>query len=432
MWYGMVDIARTALLPRQFRSPGLASRVADAARPEGGSASMPAEELRVSLRASEFWALRDVSFTLRRGECMGVMGHNGAGKSTLFSVLSGIYGPTEGRVTVRGRLQALIALGAGFHPALTGRENIYINASIFGLNGREIDAIFEEVVDFSELGDFIDMPVKNYSSGMFVRLGFSVAIHLKPDVLLIDEVLSVGDLAFQNKSFARVKKLIDAGTPVLFVSHYPQAVESVCNRALWLERGRVRMMGGVPEVVGAYVESMVRHRASGPEADPSLQPIRITRVELLGDGVLAPERVISGRPVTVRLHYVCDRAIDAPYFAFSWHRPGAASWEIARCSMADDAIVYPIASGFGAVDCLVETSGLMPGPYVLRCGIIRSQTRTTGQSEYQEFFEGASLWVEGTPQGIGRPGLLRGTMHEQPPYLIPHQWKPPVRAEASP
>jgi len=270
MWYGLVDVARAVAIPHQFRSSNLEARLRDAQAPVPDAmpnnpipVHVPGSRLEEGLRTSEFWALRDVSFNIKPGECVGIVGHNGAGKSTLFSVLSGIYGPTEGRVTIRGRLQALIALGAGFHPALSGRENIYINASILGLKQKEIDALLDRIIDFSGLGEFVDMPVKNYSSGMLVRLGFSVAAHLEPDIMLIDEVLAVGDAAFQQKCQEFSRNLASSGKTVVIVTHNMVVIQSICTRCLWFGQGQLIEDGEPQGTVRRYKEHMVEKYKAG-------------------------------------------------------------------------------------------------------------------------------------------------------------------------
>ncbi len=189
------------------------------------------------LRPSEFWAVKDVSFELRRGECLGLIGHNGAGKSTLLKILNGLIRPDEGKITMHGRIGALIELGAGFNPILTGRENIYNNGAVLGFSKKEIDAKLEAIIEFSEIGDFIDTPVQNYSSGMKVRLGFAVAAQMEPDVLIIDEVLAVGDIGFRVKCLNRIHELL-ANSAVIFVSHSMPAVARICTRGIVLKGGK--------------------------------------------------------------------------------------------------------------------------------------------------------------------------------------------------
>ena len=206
-----------------------------------------------ALRYDEFWASNDISFELRRGECLGLVGRNGAGKTTLLRMLNGLIKPDRGRIELRGRVGALIALGAGFNPILTGRENIYINASILGISKSEIDQSIDGIVEFAELNEFIDAPVQSYSSGMQVRLGFSIATTLKPDVLLLDEVLAVGDTAFRAKCFERIGKII-SGTGVIFVSHDENQIARICDRVLVLERGSVKYLGPTREGLRLYRE----------------------------------------------------------------------------------------------------------------------------------------------------------------------------------
>lgn len=194
------------------------------------------------LREKEFWAVHDVSFELRRGECIGLIGHNGAGKSTLLKVLNGLYAPDKGQITMRGKIGALIELGAGFNPILTGRENIYNNAAILGFTRQEVEAKMDSIIAFSEIEKFLDTPVKNYSSGMKVRLGFAVAAHLQPDVLIIDEVLAVGDLGFILKCFKKIDELLP-NTAVIFVSHNMPQVSRICNEVILLENGKVKYQG---------------------------------------------------------------------------------------------------------------------------------------------------------------------------------------------
>lgn len=202
----------------------------------------------------DFWALRDVSFTVEPGHPMGIVGHNGSGKSTLLKMLTGILKPTTGRVQVAGRIGALIEVGAGFHPDLTGRENVYLNGSILGLSRREIDRKLDAIVSFANLEQFIDTPVKRYSSGMYMRLGFSVAAHTDPDVMLIDEVLAVGDTLFQRKCMRKLKEFVHQGGAVVFVSHAMSYVAELCPTCVWLDRGQVRFVGPTEDAVDQYME----------------------------------------------------------------------------------------------------------------------------------------------------------------------------------
>ena len=423
MYYGLVEISRAAFLPSKYRSEHLYERVSDVVNQAPQPISMP------PLRRSEFWALQNISFELRQGECIGVVGHNGAGKSTLFSVLSGIYGPTMGRVEIRGRLQALIALGAGFHPQLTGRENVYINSAVYGLTTRQIDKVFDDIVGFAAIGDFLDMPVKHYSSGMLVRLGFSVAVHLKPDVMIVDEVLAVGDLTFQNESFKKIRSMIDDGIPMLFVSHHPQAVEMVATRAMWLDHGQLKEQGDVASVLRSYVDYMRKDQAkpviAGASAEAAdLYPIMITEVWLEDGQGSKCERVDHGQAVTVAMRYQCRTAVSSPFFTVGLRRQNALATDFTKACMLEDDIHNEFVPGSGIVRCRLETTHLTLGPFEVRCAIRRNATQTAGQTHYQEPFTAATLIIEGTPAGIGRPGVLntftlQGAM---PPTLTPHAW----------
>lgn len=240
------------------------------------------------LRPKEFWAVHDVSFELKRGECLGLIGRNGAGKTTLLKMLNGLIKPDAGRIEMRGRVGALISLGAGFNPILTGRENIYVNASVLGLTKKETDAKLDEIIDFAEIGDFIDTPVQNYSSGMAVRLGFAVASSLDPDILLVDEVLAVGDLGFRYKCFQRISSLMDRAA-VIFVSHDMASVARLSNRIMLLGQGQILMFSDdCPAVIQRY-NSLFQNRgqiqAGTGEVDVS--DIRILPVSRsMEDGVL--------------------------------------------------------------------------------------------------------------------------------------------------
>lgn len=204
----------------------------------------------------EFWALREISFSIPKGKVVGILGKNGAGKSTLLQIICGTLSPTQGTVEVRGRVAALLELGSGFNPEFTGLENVYLNGQILGLSKPEIDAKLQSILDFADIGDFVQQPVKTYSSGMFARLAFSVAVNVEPDLLIVDEALSVGDAWFQHKSMARMRQLMESGCSVLFVSHSIDAVRALCDEAIWLEQGRVKMQGNITDVTNAYMNDI--------------------------------------------------------------------------------------------------------------------------------------------------------------------------------
>ena len=260
----------------------------------------------------ELWALRDVGFHVRPGEAFGIVGPNGSGKSTLLKLIAGIFAPSTGELHVGGRVGSLIELGAGFHPEFTGVENVYLNASIYGLKREYVDRHLDEIVGFAELEDFADVPVRTYSSGMYMRLGFSVAMHVQPDVLLLDEVLAVGDEAFQQKCFGRIADFKRAGGTIVFVSHDASAVERVCDRAIMLDQGRVVEEGPAVEVVSAYHRRLVRR-----EADPvsrrdgaGPQRCRVHEVRLVaGDGSVR-DRVTEGEPLVLEVWLYAENGLE--------------------------------------------------------------------------------------------------------------------------
>jgi ABC-2 type transport system ATP-binding protein len=257
-------------------------------------------------RGQTMQALREVDFRVRQGECLGVLGHNGSGKSTLLKIMAGTLQPTVGRIRVRGRLAALLELGAGFHPDLTGRENIHLNASILGFDRDHVDAIFDDIVDFAELEDFVDLQVKYYSSGMTARLGFAVATHLEPDILLVDEVLAVGDEAFQDKCMARVHRFRSLGRTLVIVSHSPASLRELCDRAVVLERGRLLHDGDVDQAVEVYRSAV---------HDPSRRSVgaHIGDHDAGTGRVLHPHEQGQARPVELLSAHVVDGGTEVPF-----------------------------------------------------------------------------------------------------------------------
>lgn len=217
------------------------------------------------LRKEEFWAVDNVSFEVKKGETLGIIGPNGAGKTTILKMLNGIFWPDKGKITVKGKVGALIAVGAGFHPMLSGRENIYLNAAIMGMSKKEVDERFDNIVEFADIGDFLDTPVKFYSSGMFVRLGFSVAIHCDPDVLLVDEILSVGDVGFQNRCFNKIGELKKKGSTIILVSHNMHKVSTYAEKVILLNKGKARYFNDVAEGIGEYTNLFISKSDFGIE-----------------------------------------------------------------------------------------------------------------------------------------------------------------------
>ncbi|MFL5798804.1 MAG: ABC transporter ATP-binding protein [Actinomycetota bacterium] len=269
-------------------------------------------------RAEEFWALKDVSFEVPEGSTMGLIGPNGSGKSTLLRIIAGILRPSEGRVVTRGRIAALLELGAGFHPELTGRENVYLNASILGLSRSEADAVFASVVEFAELEDFIDTQLKFYSSGMVVRLGFSVAVHVDPQILLIDEVLAVGDEAFQRKCLARIEQFQREGRTIVFVTHAADLVRQVCDQAVMLEKGAIRVAGEPDNVVREFRLFMLRDDLAYA-TDQGTRELEIVSASLIREDGSSGERATVGETLTLQVDLKASRPIDDPVISFALH-----------------------------------------------------------------------------------------------------------------
>jgi ABC-type polysaccharide/polyol phosphate transport system ATPase subunit len=264
-------------------------------------------------RSRDLWALRDVDLAVEPGESFGIVGRNGSGKSTLLKLIAGIFAPTTGELAVGGRVGSLIEIGAGFHPDFTGVENVYLNAAIYGLKRGYVDQHLDEIIEFAELEQFKDAPVRTYSSGMYMRLGFSVAMHIQPDVLLLDEVLAVGDEAFQHKCFARIADYQRAGGTIIFVSHDPGSVERVCDRAIMLEHGRVLEEGAAGEVVRAYHRRLV----TGPtEASAARNGgaaggrCRIHEVKALAGDGSARDRFTEGEPMALEVWLWSEQEIE--------------------------------------------------------------------------------------------------------------------------
>jgi lipopolysaccharide transport system ATP-binding protein len=259
-------------------------------------------------KSEDFWALRDVNFEVRRGETLGIIGRNGAGKSTLLKVLSRITDPTEGRVTIAGRVASLLEVGTGFHPELTGRENIFLNGAVLGMSRAEIRRKFDEIVAFAEVEAFLDTPVKRYSSGMYVRLAFAVAAHLEPEILIVDEVLAVGDAEFQKKCLGKMSEVASGGRTVLFVSHNMSAVATLCSRSAVLDAGRLSTYSDTTTAISSYLRQL-----GAPDAGDQLQTRRpawaapwIRSVSLLDNGGAPRDIYAPGEPITVRMDFASE------------------------------------------------------------------------------------------------------------------------------
>ena len=317
-------------------------------------------------RYDDFWALQDVSFDIPEGSTFGIIGSNGSGKSTLLKCLAGILSPDKGSLTVKGRLSALLELGAGFHPDLSGRENVHLNGAILGMKSSEIVQRFDDIVDFAGIGAFIDTPVKNYSSGMVVRLGFAIAANVEPDVLLIDEVLAVGDSLFQQRCYEKIENFRQDGRTIVLVSHGLSQVEQLCKTVAWLEKGELKGLGDGYQIVSEYeskshnakkrVEGDIGERWGTGEAD-------ITKVELLDSSLTPQDMLITGRPVVIRIHLNAHTPItDAVVGIRITHLHGTNVW---GTNTKRRAFSLPKLFGEHWVDLEINSLPLLEGTYDL-------------------------------------------------------------------
>ena len=321
----------------------------------------------VSATRSTIWALEDVSFEIRQGEMVGIIGRNGAGKSTLLKILSRITKPTRGRAQIHGRVGSLLEVGTGFHYELTGRENVFLSGAILGMRREEIKRKFDQIVDFAEVDKFIDTPVKHYSSGMYMRLAFAVAAHLDPDILMVDEVLSVGDFSFQRKCFAYTKTLLERNATVIFVSHNMFTVTAMCDRVIYLVDGQVRLDGAAEEAIPLYEqESRLREAtrlSSNGNGYSQEQPISVTDLTLL-DQSGNPRRVFDyGERMRIRLQFQADQPVKNPNFVVAFIR----SDNVACCNYVSgvDGLCLPQICGAGTVEVLTPPLRLVSDLYSL-------------------------------------------------------------------
>ncbi|MCC6493231.1 MAG: ABC transporter ATP-binding protein [Pirellulales bacterium] len=337
-----------------------------------------------------FWALRDVSFDVAEGEVLGVIGRNGAGKSTLLKILSRITEPTSGRAVIRGRVSSLLEVGTGFHPELSGRENIYMNGTILGMRKREIDRKLDEIIDFSGVEQFLDTPIKRYSSGMKVRLAFSVAAHLEPEILIIDEVLAVGDADFQKKCLGKMQDVAQGGRTVLFVSHNMAAVSHLCTRCMTLESGKLFTLGTTEEVIASYLMQFEAEHASTRQLRDKTSgrtgsgEVRCDKVELLSANGERTTAFPMGSDIKVRVwlrartgRHLCSVAVGI----FNRH---AARVAVLHSKDTAQRVFQVGSSNFTAVDCSIKSPNLMPGTYRLNLGVQNPDSR-----QLLDFVEGA-------------------------------------------
>jgi ABC-2 type transport system ATP-binding protein/lipopolysaccharide transport system ATP-binding protein len=328
--------------------------------------------------ADQFWALRDISFEVPRGSTYGLIGHNGSGKSTMLKLLASIHRPTSGNVLAAGRVSSMIELGAGFHPELSGRENIFLNGSILGMTRKQIDASLEEIIEFSGIpGQFIDAPVKVYSSGMYVRLGFAIAVNLDPEILLIDEIVAVGDEDFQRKCFDHLYKLRRKGVTICFVSHSLPLVQTLCDHALWLDHGQMKAEGKALSVVDSYLREVNRAEASrlgdADELDDSrsrrgTREITISKLEFLDASGTASPIGTTGEALTIRMHYDVHDPVDEPVFGLAFHHESGT--HVSGPNSREGGVMTGTPTGAGHVDFQMDRLLLQPGAYVVSAAVV--------------------------------------------------------------
>jgi homopolymeric O-antigen transport system ATP-binding protein len=374
----------------------------------------------------EYWALKDVSFTVPRGSTFGLIGHNGSGKSTMLRLMAGIHRPTNGTVHVDGRVSALLELGAGFHPELTGRENIYLNGSILGLNKKTINTKIDEIVEFAGLGEFIDTPVKIYSSGMFVRLGFSVAVHVDPDILIIDEVIAVGDEDFQRRCFDHLYRLRSNGSTIVMVTHSLNLVQQMCDNAAWLDHGDLKALGAAPDVVHHYLdrvnvveaERLESHEVDATngdsssidfEADSAHGLIKLPKVEFLDRDGRPTVVAVPKQPLTIRIHWTSRVPVEEPLFSFAIENE--AGVYVANPGMRPTTERGKSLLGEGYIDYEMDELVLGPGQYTLSVAA-HDHSGTTTLDKRERF---VTLRVQPGPHIVYGLVEMMGA------------WRPPVR-----
>lgn len=382
---------------------------------------------RLRTKRETIWALKDVSFEVQEGEVVGIIGRNGAGKSTLLKLLSKITYPTTGSVKTTGNIASLLEVGTGFHEELTGRENIYLNGSILGMKKREIDSKLDAIVQFADVAKFIDTPIKRFSSGMRLRLGFAVAAHLDPDVLLVDEVLAVGDAGFQKKCLDTMDDMHSGGRTVLFVSHNMSAVENLCPRVIWIDNGRIEEDGPAQEVIRHYMSSFAGaqrtgHNLSNIEARRGSGEIKYTGIEFLDFNRKAKDLIRSGDSLVVRLHYKAERQVQKPHFGFEVHTDlGTMITSLNTWSTGFE--ISALRPGQGYIDLEVSSLNLMPDRYYISLWLARP-----GPGHYDRLDHCAIMDIESsdyyhTGRGIERRfGII----------FFPCQWRLPEAQDYGP
>lgn len=354
--------------------------------------------------AEQVWVLRDISFEIAPGASVGVVGQNGAGKSTLLKLCARVLDPTAGTVRSQGRVSALLELGVGFHPELTGRENVFLYGSLMGISRAVMRQRFDEIVAFSEIERFIDMPIKVYSSGMYLRLAFATAIHVEADILLLDEVFAVGDARFQQKCLERIQILQRKGVALLFVSHSAELVRQMCSQALWIEDGRLVAFDEADHVVTAYMEQLAfagaQEKLHKDTHRWGTREVEITRVEFLDHDGRPCQRFRTSETFTTRLHYLARRRIEHPTFGVAIYRND--DIHINGPNTHLDEYDIPFVEGAGSVDYRVEHLNLLPGAYELSAVVYDQGVRHPFDHQHRIH----PFWIDSHPAVFDRWGTV--------------------------
>jgi len=368
------------------------------------------------LQQVDFWALKDVSFQIKQGEVVGIIGSNGAGKSTLLKILSRITVPTEGRIRIDGRIASLLEVGTGFHQELTGRENIFLNGAILGMTRAEIIRKFDEIVEFSEIEEFLDTPVKRYSSGMYVRLAFAVAAHLEPEILIVDEVLAVGDAAFQKKCLGKMGSFAESGRTVLFVSHNMEAVRTLCQRVVWLKDGRLHKDGKADEIVEDYFNS-TSNELSFSCANPDYGLI-IQKVVLRNDRGEESNQFHPGEDLIVEISYDAQKRLEEPYVVLGVQGINGSCF---TANMLLDGHRPETLAGTGKLACRFKSLPLFPQSYSVKMSV---RTRN-GNDMIVNYQEVAYFSVVGDLAEYGYKGEFLSRASNSTPVVVPYEWRLP-------
>jgi lipopolysaccharide transport system ATP-binding protein len=364
------------------------------------------------------WALKDVSFEVKQGEIVGIIGRNGAGKSTLLKILSRVTAPTRGEVRVKGRIASLLEVGTGFHPELSGRENIFLNGTILGMTRAEIQKKFDEIVAFAEVEKFLDTPVKRYSSGMYVRLAFGVAAHLEPEILLVDEVLAVGDAAFQKKCLGKMGDVAKTGRTVLFVTHNMGSVQGLCERVIWLEKGRVEVDGEPEETVQNYLDRLMAVEEVSGILTP-LSYLRIERVLLKNVSGEITNNFRTGESLDVEIQYSVDVPVERPYF---WLSIESQCGNHLTANMLLDGFRPRVLEEKGIITCRFKSLPLLPRRYTVHMGV----RDKTGNILLVKSGDVAGFNIVSNVRDIGFTGERAASdVWDTAPVVVPYEWHLP-------